>query len=317
MSAIQRPSEAETALFWRAPRAALPIGTPLLVDEKDCVVSTLDGAVLGVIPPGSHSLDPRSFPFLARCIDPSSCVTAELWFVRTTDYRGVKFGGPVGAVYDATAEVQVTPRVMGEYAVKVVDASRFVQGSMAMTDVHAVLAWVSGIVMRKTKESVGRILQESKSVVDVKLLPRLTDELTKPLPELESLGVALRMVSNLAINFSEDDTKALKAGLAAKAAAQRARKIAEMEENARGGGAAGAEVAAPVVASPPGGAPVGVAGTGVTPARKPKGMLWVGLGLAGVVVIGLIIAIGMHYMNGGSSEKPHPAAGHDAKHGKH
>ncbi len=315
MPTIQRPTEAATALFWRAPRAALPVGTPLVVDAKECVVASLDGAILGVIPPGAHTLHPQSFPFLARCVDASSSITAELWFVRTTECAGLEFGGPVGTVYDATTELRVSPRVWGEFSIRVIDPARFVSGSTSMTDVDALFRWVGGIVLNEAKEAIEQIAAQGTFLMSPVVLARVSEEVTKPSGHLDSVGLAVGRVGNVAINFSDDDQKALKSALAVKAAAKRAEKLAEMAAHERAVPAASAGASGS--ASPPGvaSAPTPGGGAAASPARKSKGMLGIGLGLAGVVVLAFIVAVTIHFMHEGSTDKS--PASHETKHGKH
>ena len=320
MATLQRPPEAQYALFWHSSPAPIPMNTELVVGDTECVVASLNGATIGVIPPGAHVLHPQSFPFLGPSIDPSSNVTAELWFVRTGHVGGFKFGGPLGAQYDAVAELQVTPRVIGEYSIKVTDAGRFVSGCMGtgFVEIDPIVGWVSSNVMRKVTELFTRLTAETRTVIMSPLLGnRFMDELVPMLGELQSLGLHVQ-VANYNVSFADEERNALVAAHGAKAAAARRSKVDEMER-ANAGAAVGASAAVPMVAPPPspgGPLPYGAAG----PAAKSNGGLIVGLGLAGVVVLGGGIATAVHFSRGESNDKSHaPAqsAQHDGKHGKH
>src|ERR1700722_10626928 len=119
MATLQRPTEAKTALFWHAPGERIPVGSALVVGDQECVVASLNGTILGVIATGAHTLAPPSFPFLAPSIDASSTVGAELWFVRTSELHGIQIGGPLSTVRSESENLEVTPRLAGDYSLKV------------------------------------------------------------------------------------------------------------------------------------------------------------------------------------------------------
>jgi membrane protease subunit (stomatin/prohibitin family) len=284
MTTLQRPTEASTALFWHAPPGRTPIGSALVVGEKECVVASLNGAILGVIAPGAHTLDPTSFPFLAPSIDAASNVGAELWFVRTSELQGIPIGGPVGTVRSELENLEVRPRLAGEYSVKVTDPARFVQRIMGVAGTDAVFATVSGILLRKAKELYCRVVTELRSVLMHDVVRRLTEELPATLDELQSFGLSAKL-ANSTISFSEEDQKALKAANAERALAARREKIKEIEAAASPGG-------------------------------KAKGPLFAILGVVGLVVAGVVVLV-LHFARSESHAASAPAPGaqqHDARH---
>jgi hypothetical protein len=224
--------------------------------------------------------------------------------VRTSPYRGLKFGGELGTFFDADCHIQVKPRVAGEYSLTVIDPARFVQGASAMENADAVVAAVSAVILRETRALYG-LAVEGRSVQASNVLPRLNQELPGRLGSLDSFGVSVQMGS-LQVSFSDEDRKALIDARAPRAAAQRAEAIARMK-------AAETRKAGPATTDPP------PAGTDVAalPAKKKTGLV-VGLGLAAVVVVGLAVVLVLHFRQGGSTDKAHESpAAHDAKHGKH
>jgi membrane protease subunit (stomatin/prohibitin family) len=320
---IERPSEASTALFWRPPADPIPVHTAIVVGDKECVVATLHGAILGVITPGAHSLHPQSFPFLATAVDAGSRVTAELWFVRTSPFQGIPFGGPLGATYDPVAKVKVSPSVVGEYSLTVIDPIRFVTASMSMNDADAVLAALTGVFLRKMKEVFGQVVAQGHMVVDPRITKGVTEALPSMLSELEATGVMARL-NSFNINVPEEDRKALVAANAAKAKEHRDAMVARMQAQAAVG--APAPVVAspmavpPVAAAPVAGAP-GVAamqgGAGGAQPGMSKTGLFVGIALAGVILVSGGVALVLHLTQGESHDKAHDTAQHDSKHGKH
>jgi membrane protease subunit (stomatin/prohibitin family) len=313
MATIQRPAESALALFWRSPSGAVPVGTPLVVGEKECVVASRDGAILGVISPGTHSVEPQSFAFLASSVDATSNVTAELWFVQTSPFQGCKFGGSLGIIYDAYAELTVKPKVAFEYSLTLIDAPAFVQWSMTMKDQDAVLGAVGLIVLRKMIEVVERFIAEKHSVLQL-MSPvvgsRLTDELASMQGQLRPLGLAVS-IGSYNIILSDEDRDALKKVTAAKSKIQREATIAEIQKAE----AASAGGGVPAIA-PPQGPGLSQAGPAPSPTKKGKGGLVVAIVL-GVVVLSGGVALVVHFTHGESSEKAPAGAPHDAKHGKH
>ncbi len=291
---MERPGEATNALFWRAPRAALPL-TPLVVGPTDCVVVSLDAAILGVVAPGTHSLDAQTFPFLG------GAPAVDLCFVRTSPFRGVSFGGPLGAVHDKATGLTLSPRLMGECTLVVVDPVALVQGTREMASSETLLPFVSAVVLRQSKEVFPRLAEVHGSIMNMKILPQLTQELPAALGELRALGLSVQLGS---CNFSlpEEEKNAHKAATAEIARAQRAVKIAEIEKAGAPGGAAGA--AAPVA---PAASPSAAAKSG-----SGKGLV---LGLVVLLVVGGGVAAAFHFVHGGSHESAPAAA--PAKRGKH
>jgi membrane protease subunit (stomatin/prohibitin family) len=293
MDPIQRPASAP-AIFWRQPPGPIPAGTPILVAPSECVVAVLGGAVLGVLAQGSYALHPQALPFLAPSIDAASNVNAELWFVFTDEFRGCKFGGPLTALIDPGTAEQVTPRVLGEYSMKVIDPPAFVKGHLAVTDGAMVVGAVSGEILRKAKEVVARFVDEGHGVLQ---LPggNIVEKLRATLVELTSVGLAVQ-IQSLDFSFSDEDRKRLMAANAAKATAMRAAKVAEMQAQQ---GATGPTGAAPALAA---------AAAPLPPLRRNSGLI-VG-GLVGVVVLASIAAAVLHH----SHTQPSAAPQHHGKH---
>ena len=218
---IQRPSDAMGPIFWHAPQAPVPINTPIVVGEHECVVASLDGAILGVIPTGSHWMHPQPFPFLSRCIDPQSNIRAELWFVTTARVEGIKCGGSLGEVLDAQTEVHCSPRAIFGFSVKVTDPLRLVNGVMSQSmESDGLIEWVKAMVMKKAKETLAHYAMGGGSLLGPKLSAELSAEIPK-LTDLDVCGLQIAGVGDVMMNFSQDDITALKQASVAKAAAKR------------------------------------------------------------------------------------------------
>jgi hypothetical protein len=314
MSTIQRPAEAATALFWRPPQAALPPGTQLVVSANDCVVAFRNGALLGVIPPGSYDLDASPFPFLAPSADASSSVTTDLWFVRTSPYRGRRLNGTL-KVTDPLSHLRVTPLVTCEYSLTVIDPPRFVQGSAKRANEDMVFASVSAFILQEMSVLYRALLAEG-SALKAAESPRFGEQLRGWSGNIPSIGATVQL-GNFTLGFSEEDQKALVAASAAETAEPKAAFVAKDQGEA--GGAAPSRSAAPagVSAPPPVARPMAMRAAAASPVPKSKTGLFVGLGLAGLVALGLLVVALLHFAQGGSTERGHESSPREAKHGKH
>jgi membrane protease subunit (stomatin/prohibitin family) len=144
----------------------------LTVDSDECAVFFKDGRVVGVLPPGRHTMQSQNIPFLNGLVTSftgGNVFIAEVYFVKTAPVRGVQFGGPIGEMLDPMTQEQVTPRIFGEFALVVTDPVRFVvgySGQGATGDNDEVLAWVKGLFMNGVKTVIGQVCdEEGKSIL--------------------------------------------------------------------------------------------------------------------------------------------------------
>ncbi len=295
MDPIQRPATAPPSIFWRPPPGPIPAGTPLAVGPTECAVVVFGGAVLGLLAPGSYTLHPQALPFLAPSLDAASNVTAELWFVFTGDFRGCKFGGPLGRQLDPVLRVEATPLVMGEYSMKVIDPPAFVRAHASMPDGGMVVASVSGEVLRKTKELCDRVVAEGHGLLSALAGQGAIEKLRATLGDLRSVGLAVD-VQSLNVSFSDDDRKVLVAASAEKAKAMRAVKIAELQAQEAAssptGGALFVAPAAPGAAAPP-----------PPPGKRNSGLI-VGPLVAGLV-LAAVVGVAVHHSHAEAAPQHH------------
>jgi membrane protease subunit (stomatin/prohibitin family) len=220
MQTIQRSIEAQAALLWRAPGEPFPINSQLVVGQQESVVAALNGAVLGVMPPGNHWLHPQPFPFLVSAVSGSN-VTSELWFVRTSPTRGLPFGGALDVLDIATGEL-CSPRVMGTYTVSVSDPRRFVaMGGGLNTD--QITSWITGIVLKRAKQAT-EDLDDVLAMLHPDIPQVLAERMRAGTEQLDSNGLSLVEVNVARIIVSDEDRRRLdeaKAEQAQQAAAKR------------------------------------------------------------------------------------------------
>src|SRR3989442_1475793 len=82
------------------------------------------GEVLGQLPPGQHTIDAQELPVIGVFIDKlfdGNAYRAELFFCRTTQVRGLTFGGRFADLREPDFGLLVEVRCYGDYAVRVND----------------------------------------------------------------------------------------------------------------------------------------------------------------------------------------------------
>jgi membrane protease subunit (stomatin/prohibitin family) len=208
---IQRSPEASTALLERFANPQPPINSQLTVANDECVVVALNGAVLGVVPPGVHWLHPQPFPFLVPAIVGGNLVQVELWFVKTVTLVGIRFGGPLSSVTDPVTNVTCTPRAMGAFALTVRDPTRVVQGCMgqSLNDAEPLVNWAKQLVTRKLASVLASEVEGGGSILAQDLIPRVLERLPGELGELERSGLAATHFGEVMLSFSDEDRTAL------------------------------------------------------------------------------------------------------------
>src|SRR3984885_1541593 len=226
---IARPDQLKHLIVFKHPDQNFPMYSQLTVDSDECAVFFKDGRVVGVLPPGRHTLQTQNIPFLNQIVNNftgGQVFISEIYFVKTTPVRGIPFGGPIGDMLDPLTGEQVIPRIFGEFSLVVTDPVSFVvgyAGQAATGDNDFVLDWVKGLFMNGVKTTLGELCEvEQKSVLQcVSLTQKLAAAFVNHAPDLNDIGVRILQMGQFNINFSEEDRQRLVAANAEIAKAQR------------------------------------------------------------------------------------------------
>lgn len=238
---IARPDHFKHLIVYKHPDQNFPFWSQLTVDSDECAVFFKDGKVVGVLPPGRHTMSTQNIPFLNNLINKftgGDVFISEIFFVKTAPVRGVPFGGPIGDMIDPLTGEQVIPRIFGEFSLVVTDPVRFIvgyTGQAAQGDNDAVLQWVKGLFMNGVKTTLGELCEvEGKSVLQaVSLTTKLANAFVANAPDLNEIGVRILQMGQFNLNFSEDDRQRLVAANAEVAKANRGIKVAEAAAKAK------------------------------------------------------------------------------------
>lgn len=238
---IARPDHLKHLVVFKHPDQNFPFWSQLTVDSDECAVFFKDGKVVGVLPPGRHTMSTQNIPFLNNIINKftgGDVFISEIFFVKTSPVRSIPFGGPIGDMIDPLTGEQVIPRIFGEFSLVVTDPVRFIvgyTGQAAQGDNDAVLQWIKGLFMNGVKTTLGELCEvEQKSVLQaVSLTTKLANAFVANAPDLQEIGVRILQMGQFNLNFSEEDRQRLVAANAEIAKANRGVKIAEAGAKAK------------------------------------------------------------------------------------
>jgi membrane protease subunit (stomatin/prohibitin family) len=238
---IARPDHFKQLIVYKHPDQNVPAWSQLTVDSDECAVFFKDGRVVGVLPPGRHTLSTQNIPFLNNIVNKftgGDVFISEIFFVKTSPVRSIPFGGPIGDMIDPLTGEQVIPRIFGEFSLVVTDPVRFIvgyTGQAAQGDNDAVLSWVKGLFMNGVKTTLGELCEvEQKSVLQaVSLTAKLSSAFVANAPDLNDIGVRILQMGQFNLNFSEEDRQRLVAANAEIAKANRGVKVAEAQARAK------------------------------------------------------------------------------------
>lgn len=238
---VARPDHVKHLIVYKHPDQNVPAWTQLTVDSDECAVFFKDGRVVGVLPPGRHTLSTQNIPFLNNIVNKftgGDVFISEIFFVKTAPVRSIPFGGPIGDMIDPLTGEQVIPRIFGEFSLVVSDPVRFIvgyTGQAAQGDNDQILSWIKGLFMNGVKTTLGELCEiEQKSVLQaVSLTGKLAQAFVNAAPDLNDVGVRILQMGQFNLNFSEDDRQRLVAANAEIAKANRGVKVAEAQAKAR------------------------------------------------------------------------------------
>jgi membrane protease subunit (stomatin/prohibitin family) len=238
---IARPDNLKHLIVYKHHDQNFPFWSQLTVDSDECAVFFKDGKVVGVLPPGRHTLSTQNIPFLNNIIGKftgGDVFISEIFFVKTAPVRSIPFGGPIGDMIDPLTGEQVIPRIFGEFSLVVTDPVRFIvgyTGQAAQGDNDAILHWVKGLFMNGVKTTLGELCEiENKSVLQaVSLTTKLGNAFVANAPDLNEIGVRILQMGQFNLNFSEEDRQRLVEANAEIAKANRGVKVAEAQAKAK------------------------------------------------------------------------------------
>jgi membrane protease subunit (stomatin/prohibitin family) len=217
---IARPDEAKGYVVWKHPDPTIPLKSQLTVESDERCVFFRDGKVVATLGPGRHTLDSANLPFLSNLVDSFTggrVLIAEVFFVTTRDFTGLKFGGKVGNVEDPKSGVPVETMVHGEFSFRVTSPDTLIVGlsGMGRHEADPVGPWMREQVLKVIRDRIAELIVRNKwPLLDV-TSGAYTEELEKAVLEgvaahVTSYGLAIPRLGNFVIAINEQDGANLK-----------------------------------------------------------------------------------------------------------
>ncbi|WP_280422978.1 SPFH domain-containing protein [Nocardia carnea] len=159
---IAVPETGKKQLVYKWPDVNIRRYSRAIVNADQTALFVKSGHVLGVLGPGRHRIDADELPVLGALVDTLSggnYYRAELYFVSTREFAGVKFGGRLADIADPVSEQILTLRVFGEFALTVRDAEQLITSLAGSTDLHdpaGIESWSSDLLLKSMKIAVTR-----------------------------------------------------------------------------------------------------------------------------------------------------------------
>jgi len=161
--AIARPDDAKDFWVWKHPDQTIPWKAQLTVDQDEIAMFFKNGAYVGQLSAGRHTLDGNNIPFLGQLVDKftgGNVFISEVFFVNTREHPSIKFGTSVGDIPDPQTGLRVRLMVHGEFSAKVFDPQKFVIGLVGQraTTNDAFIGWFKSQVQKTIKDHIAELI---------------------------------------------------------------------------------------------------------------------------------------------------------------
>ena len=216
---IAAPDTSKGQIVFKWPDHNIRKFTRAIVEPDAVAVFTSQGQVMGILPPGQHTLDARELPFLGMFADWASggnAFRAEIFFVGTREFPNNRFGGRLDEVQDPQSGLIVTLRTFGEYSLRVNDPAKLILnlvGTVDVTNNQAVTGWVTQQLLKVTRTTVTRQLMSGAwPILGLSMhSPEIESQsLEAGNDELGDYGISLTRLGNVDVNLADEDNERLK-----------------------------------------------------------------------------------------------------------
>jgi membrane protease subunit (stomatin/prohibitin family) len=216
---IAVPDDRKGQLVFKWPDVSIRRFSRAIVNADQIALFVHTGRVVQTLGPGRHRVDATELPGLGAVVDTltgANAYRAELYFVGTREFAGMKFGGRLDDVVDPRSEQVVSLRVFGDFAVAVDDPIRFITtlvGTVDLADPARVTTWCADQLLKCMKVAVTREIADGRWPV-LGLAAFIPDIESAVLGVANSLlydyGVRITRMGNFDISVTPDDADRLK-----------------------------------------------------------------------------------------------------------
>jgi membrane protease subunit (stomatin/prohibitin family) len=217
---IARPDQAKDAILYKHPDENIRVMTQLTVDSDELALFVRDGKLAGQLGPGRHTLDSNNVPFVSKLLEAftgGNVFLAEVFFVTTREFSGLKFGGPIGDVRDPETGLGIGTMVYGDFSIRVIDPPKLVLGLVGMRRAsnEEFVGWFKSQVLKVIRDRIAELLVKKKwPLLDV-TSGAYTEEIEAEViegvrPHVDPYGVQVVRLGNFHVSIKEQDEATLK-----------------------------------------------------------------------------------------------------------
>jgi membrane protease subunit (stomatin/prohibitin family) len=216
---IAAPDSSKGQIVFKWPDQNIRKFSKAIVEPDAVAIFMSQGQVMGVLPPGRHTLDAQELPFLGMFVDWASggnAFKAEIYFVGAREFPNFRFGGRLDEVQDPQTGLVVTLRAFGEYALRVVEPQRLILnlvGTVDVTNNESIAGWVAQQLLKVTRTTVTtQLMSGAWPILGLSVhSPEIeVSALRAANAELADYGLSISRLGNLDVNLDDDDNARLK-----------------------------------------------------------------------------------------------------------
>lgn len=217
---IARPDQAKAYAIYKHPDQTVPTFAQLTVDSDEVAIFFKDGKVVGKLDPGRHSLKTENIPFLSNLVDSftgGNVFIAEIYFVSTRQFAGLKFGGRIGSVEDPKSGVPVETMVHGDFSLRITNPETLILGLVGMqqADNESFFSWFKQQVLKVIRDQTAELIVKQKwpllDVVSGAYTEEIEEGVLKGVKKyVDQYGVQIVQLGNFVLSIKDEDEKNLK-----------------------------------------------------------------------------------------------------------
>ena len=217
--AIARPDSTKDQWVYKHPDQTIPWKAQLTVDSDEIAMFFKNGAYVGSLAAGRHTLDGNNIPFLGQLVDKftgGNVFISEVFFVNTREHPSIKFGTSVGDIPDPQTGLRVRLMVHGDFSAKVFDPQKFVIGLVGqrMADNEAFIGWFKSQVQKTIKDHIAELIVKQNWPVMKVSSGAYTEEIEEftiggVRRHVESYGVEIVRFGDFTISMDPQDKERL------------------------------------------------------------------------------------------------------------
>ncbi len=217
---VARPDEAKDYAIYKHPDQTIPNWANLTVDSDEVAVFFRDGKAVGKLTAGRHTLKSENIPFLSNLVDQftgGNVFIAEVYFISTRQFAGLKFGGRVGSVEDPKSGVPVEIMVHGNFSLQITDPETLILGLVGMQQAEndSFFNWFKQQVLKVIRDQAAELVVKQKwPLLDV-VSGAYTEEIEQTVLQgvkkhVDHYGVRIVQMGNFVLSMKDEDEKNLK-----------------------------------------------------------------------------------------------------------